>query len=84
MYVVPVLEGIPFVGDPYNTTLVRIKLHKAVPFPLLQFIKVFLEKGLILFGADDSVDKRDIDKESCSRKDDLWHVIYCRHGTAKV
>ena len=72
MYVVPVLEGIPFVGDPYNPTLVRIKLHKPVPFPLLQFIKVFLEKGLILFGADDSVDKRDIDKESY------------RQGTEKV
>ena len=49
-------EGIPFVGDPYDLTFVRIKLHEPVPFPLLQCIKIFLEKGLILFGADDPVD----------------------------
>ena len=40
-------EGIPFVGDSYNLTLVRVKLHETVPFPLLVFIKIFLEKGLI-------------------------------------
>ena len=28
-------EDIPFVGDPYNLTLVRAKLHEPVPFPHL-------------------------------------------------
>ena len=28
MDVVLVDEGIPFVGDPYNLTLVRVKLHE--------------------------------------------------------
>ena len=28
-------EWIPFVGDPYDLTFVRIKLHESVPFPLL-------------------------------------------------
>ena len=28
-------EGIPFVGDFYNLTFVRIKLHEPVPFPFL-------------------------------------------------
>ena len=36
-------EGTPFVGDPLNLTFVRIKLHESWPFPLPQFIKIFLE-----------------------------------------
>ena len=35
MDVVLVGEGIPFVGDPYDLTFVRIKLHEPVLFPLL-------------------------------------------------
>ena len=35
MDVVLVGEGIPFAGDPYDLTFVRIKLHEPVPFPLL-------------------------------------------------
>ena len=35
MYVVLVGERISFVGDPYDLTFVRIKLHELVPFPLL-------------------------------------------------
>ena len=71
MDVVHAGEGIPFVGNPYDLTFVRIKLYEPAPFPLLQFVEIFLEKGLTLFGADDSVDK-----ESCSRRDDLWHIVY--------
>ena len=36
---------------------------------------------------DDPVDKRDIGKESCSRRDGLWHVLDVRNkgqGTARV
>ena len=39
-----VSEGAPFVGDHLNLTLVRIKLRESVPFPLPQFIKIYLEK----------------------------------------
>ena len=51
MDVVLVCEGIPFVGDLYDLTLVRIKLHEPAPFhELLQFIEICMEKGFILFG----------------------------------
>ena len=51
MDIVLVDERIPFVGDPYILTLVRVRLHEPVPFPILEFIKIFLEKDLIFFGA---------------------------------
>ena len=41
MDVVFVDEGIPFVGDPYNLTLFRVKLHEPVPSQLLKFLKIF-------------------------------------------
>ena len=77
-------EGIPFGSDPYNLTLGWIKLYKTVLFPFLQFIKVFLEKGLVLFGADDPVDKRVVGRESCDRKNVLWHVVDVGQETSKV
>ena len=33
--VVLVDGGIPFVSNPYNLTLVKVKLHEPLPFPLL-------------------------------------------------
>ena len=47
MDVILVGEGIPFVSDPDTITLVRVKLYKRVPFPFLEFIKIFLETCLI-------------------------------------
>ena len=38
----------------------------------------------ILFGAYDPVDKRVVGKESCNRKDVLWHVVDVGKGTSKV
>ena len=69
-------EGIPSFGNPYNITLVRVKLHEPVPFPLLWFIEIFPEKELIFFDADNLVHKYVISEEPCCGRNVLWYVIY--------
>ena len=76
MDVVLVDERSPSFGNTYYLTLVRVKLHEPVPFPLLWFIEIFPEKELIFFDANNLVDKYFISEESYGGRDALWYVIY--------